>query len=825
MSTSSQLAAILTTEIVGTGSGNDDVQAVEVKSRQIQTPCLEKYNGKELQNEEHHVSAYFISTIDAVNCAREIQSAVNLQPTFELNINIHLGEVSVNGQVSSISNFSRSSQSSNRPGVFISEEIFNTIKNNELINVDGHKQGNLKDQEVAEEISMDDALIRQLESIVDENIGNQQFSVEDLSDAVAKSRSHLHRKLHNLTGQSISQFIRTRRLQKALDLLKKEVGTISEIAFKVGFGSSTYFTKCFHEHYGYPPGEVKKRMTNIAGVNANIEAEFKEESIDINDVESVRLFKVTDNWKRDIGRRKLAAIMFTDVVGFSALMNSDEAKGLKILDQNRALHKKSIEDHNGTWVKEMGDGVMCYFESAIDAVTCAVDIQEKAATQEFDLRIGIHLGDIVFQDEDVFGEGVNIASRLLPLGEAGSIVISEKIYDEIENKSNFSSQFLGSFHLKNIQRPVGIHAISNPGIIVPDPLELQQKASPSELDGNQPLTAQIIIRELFEKLAEVKPSLGKYLIIDEDDDEEIDTRLLAYQIIKNFPWPIGVELRRLFSGDLRSPNLGRLLQLNKTIDRSLKFVAYLLICEIHDLIQKRSMSLEESVRKVVGKSLSSLEDSSLVNLVENLLELLQSHKEAIFVEELPNSIHVDEGIKSWATNRKDILESGPMFSVDELAEQCSKYETILLDLLRQLSFLVKYKLVNIGDIKVIKPKYKEASYEHSINILNSTDSDFRKMEEEFEKFADSNSVLLVKNLKEPSRFLNLSPLIVDTHSDSRSVQGNMPLKKDIFLFLGETNGALSYLGTETTQRADLSKYKFYENLQSSLMDLKEAFEI
>ena len=111
--------------------------------------------------------------------------------------------------------------------------------------------------------------------------------------------------------------------------------------------------------------------------------------------------------------RQLAAIMFTDIVGYTALMGRDEQKAFDLLEKNRQIQKPIIEQHNGKWIKELGDGVMASFNTVSDAVAAAIKIQQSCnAAKEFQLRIGIHLGEVVFEDGDVFGDGVNIASRL-----------------------------------------------------------------------------------------------------------------------------------------------------------------------------------------------------------------------------------------------------------------------------------------------------------------------------------------------------------------------------------------------------------------------------
>ena len=159
--------------------------------------------------------------------------------------------------------------------------------------------------------------------------------------------------------------------------------------------------------------------------------------------------------------RKLAAIMFTDIVGYTALMSLDEQKALELLKTNRELLKPLIKEFRGEWLKEMGDGSLSSFSSAIDAVGCAIALQDiLRRNEELKIRIGIHLGDIVFEQEDVFGDGVNIASRIEPLAKPGGVCISEQIYQTIRNKPGIEATFGGEHTLKGIEQPVKIYHIT-----------------------------------------------------------------------------------------------------------------------------------------------------------------------------------------------------------------------------------------------------------------------------------------------------------------------------------------------------------------------------
>jgi class 3 adenylate cyclase len=134
--------------------------------------------------------------------------------------------------------------------------------------------------------------------------------------------------------------------------------------------------------------------------------------------------------------RQLAAIMFTDIVGYTALMGSNEQRAFELLNENRQIQKPVIERYHGRWIKEIGDGVLASFSTVTDAVLCACEIQK--ACEDIDglkLRIGIHLGEVVYEENDVFGDTVNIASRLQALAPIGGISISESVYKNISNNT------------------------------------------------------------------------------------------------------------------------------------------------------------------------------------------------------------------------------------------------------------------------------------------------------------------------------------------------------------------------------------------------------
>lgn len=167
-------------------------------------------------------------------------------------------------------------------------------------------------------------------------------------------------------------------------------------------------------------------------------------------------------------QRRLAAIMFTDIVGYSAMMQKDEAITSRLRNKHREVFNRLTDQFEGEILQYYGDGTLSIFYSTASAVECAVEIQ-KALKQDpkVPLRIGIHTGDITFNNEDVYGDGVNIASRVESLCIPGGIFISGKVYDDIKNHRTLRAQSMGQFDLKNIKQSIPIYAITNEGVTTP----------------------------------------------------------------------------------------------------------------------------------------------------------------------------------------------------------------------------------------------------------------------------------------------------------------------------------------------------------------------
>lgn len=153
------------------------------------------------------------------------------------------------------------------------------------------------------------------------------------------------------------------------------------------------------------------------------------------------------------------AVMFTDIVGYTAIMGSDEDKAFEVLKKNREIHRQQLAKFNGTLIKEMGDGMLISFSLASDAVRCAIEIQKACKTQKIPLKIGIHEGEMVFAGADVLGDAVNVASRLESDTKEGCIYISGSVFRDIKNRTDIKTKFVKEKTFKNVDDPIKVYQV------------------------------------------------------------------------------------------------------------------------------------------------------------------------------------------------------------------------------------------------------------------------------------------------------------------------------------------------------------------------------
>lgn len=324
-----------------------------------------------------------------------------------------------------------------------------------------------------------------------------------------------------------------------------------------------------------------------------------------------------------------------------------------------------------------------------------------------------------------------------------------------------------------------------------------------------------LIKDVFNEMVKHKPSLAKYMMVDEDDPtDEVDARVLGDLIIKNFPWPIGVELRRLFSGSMRQLDRMRLDQLFKTIERTMQFVSFTMLAQLWEEKRKGKIEIPNEYSSQFKNRflLLSLGNYTwLIRATGNLFEKLGIEPFMPEMKDLMNNKFY-AALDFWVPERNEIGHYQINLTQEDIEKRCVEYEDKLTTMLCVISFLIKYRLVTIREIKVVKPKHKEPKFNHTIDLLNSSDSDFKATELIHDLFSDSNSVLIMKDFKTPNEFLNLSPLIIDTRTEILDNKEKFNIKKDIFMYTKFGNEKLMYTGTEVTEKCDLTSLSNYAGL-------------
>src|SRR5688572_20165997 len=194
--------------------------------------------------------------------------------------------------------------------------------------------------------------------------------------------------------------------------------------------------------------------------------------------------------ERKESSRHLAAILFTDIVGYTSMMQRDETQALSAVRKHHDYLEQLVPAYNGEIYQYYGDGSLSIFSSATQAVHCAYELQKKMlAEPRVLLRTGIHIGEIYTEGGKIFGDGVNVASRIESIAQGGTVLFSRDVYEKIRNHTSFKIKPVGTFEFKNVDDPVSVFALTNADIITPDKkitegkLKEHSKKSPAFLIG------------------------------------------------------------------------------------------------------------------------------------------------------------------------------------------------------------------------------------------------------------------------------------------------------------------------------------------------------
>jgi hypothetical protein len=335
------------------------------------------------------------------------------------------------------------------------------------------------------------------------------------------------------------------------------------------------------------------------------------------------------------------------------------------------------------------------------------------------------------------------------------------------------------------------------------------------------ITNELLIQKVFQEMLKYKPSMQKMLVADEEEEESMDPRLLGDLIIRSFPWPIGVELRRLFSASTRQLDRMRLDQIFKTIERSMQFISFLMISQLWKDTKEKNLTLPDGFKKEFAERIAVLSMGNYTWLIRAVGTFMQEKGVPWFMPEMGENFDKKfyAALDFWVPERNEIGHYQINLTNEEIEKRCVEYEEKLSLILEKLAFIAKYKLVSVREIKVIHPKNQAAKFNHLIDVLSSSDSGFKAQELEETKYAESNSVLLMKSLKTFDEYLNLSPLVIDTNSEVIDDKEKFDIKKDIFMYTKFRGDHLMYVGTEVTEKCDLRSLHNYGNLIEQFKDL------
>ncbi len=459
--------------------------------------------------------------------------------------------------------------------------------------------------------------------------------------------------------------------------------------------------------------------------------------------------------------RKLAAIVFTDIVGFTKLTASDQKTASELLDLQREHFKPLVESYHGKWVKEVGDGLILTFDTINKAVHCCVKIQEIAKNIEFlSLRIGIHLGEILEKDNDIIGDDVNITARIEPFSAPGGIAISNKVNDAIVREPDFKTKYIGKPKLKGVGQIVEVYCIISHNLPETKLSQVSAKLEKSISIWQISLAALLVLSIGTYWLLTKKPSVMSVAVMymeisgrEEDQYLETMTEDLIFDLSKALPGQLKISeaaaVRKLKNTDMEIADIAKSLGVRFVFKSSLQRSGdgFNLRC--------RLVEAETGNDKFINKWF--IEQSSLQSIVGVLVENIIKGLDISMASELAKIEYDAESYKLYL-QAKDIYARSDNVEKDLEAINMMKDAIVLDDKLiaAQLKLgQMYYDNAEYEDAEkmFIKSLKKSRQLEDNTNIAESLRKQgqlFRKQRKNdmaLEKFNEALSMSTVMNDK------------------------------------------------------------------------------
>ena len=324
-----------------------------------------------------------------------------------------------------------------------------------------------------------------------------------------------------------------------------------------------------------------------------------------------------------------------------------------------------------------------------------------------------------------------------------------------------------------------------------------------------------VFSQILEQLGDNAPEAAFYNSL-KSANLPIDNRMLANFIIQDFPWPVGVELRRLFSGDIRNRDKNRIDQVLKVGEKVAQFFSYCLLVQLWDEMKKNPLELSKDFEAQI-EQIGRPSFGTYVGLIRAVHNMFEKQGISSFIDYQGENGKFSKVIDQF--NQLVNFRNEERHHISEM--DCEEGENLLKSILGKLSVFAKYKLVTIREIKVVGPKLKPVMFQHSIRMLNSQHEDFSSVDQSYNAFSESHAVLLMKDFSSPEEYLNLSPLVVDTSTllENQKVPG---IKNGIYLYHQVKDGNFAYVLTNAPEQAIFNNLPNFDYLKAQFDDFAQT---